>query len=57
MTNLNDAEKKLEKIESVVSQFIEELGKSAIKSLDDVDAKTKTAFMYKILKTLHNKDA
>lgn len=54
---MNDAEKKLEKIESVVSQFIEELGKSAIKSLDDVDAKTKTAFMYKILKTLHNKDA
>lgn len=53
---MSDAEKKLEKIEGVVSDFIQELGKSAVKDLDQIDPETKTLFMYKILKTLHNKD-
>mgnify|MGYP001561249004 CR=1 FL=1 len=53
----SEAEKKLERIEAITVKFIEQLGASAIKSLDDVDPKTKTAFMIGILKTLHNKDA
>lgn len=54
---MSDAEKKLEKIENIVSHFIESLGHSTIKTLDDIDPETKTAFMLEVLKTLHEKNA
>ena len=53
---MSEAEKKIAKIEEIVSDFIEDLKKSTVKSLDDVDPETKTYFMLEVLKTLHNKD-
>lgn len=54
---MSDAEKKIEKIETAVSDFIQALTKSAIRDLDKIDTESKTILIYKILKALHNKDA
>lgn len=53
----SDDSKKLEEIESVTKDFIVALGKSVIKSVDDIPAKDKTTYLIGILKILHNKDA
>ena len=45
----------VECIEDVTVKFIEALGTSAIKNLDNINPTIKVAFMLEVLKTLHDK--
>lgn len=53
---MNKAEANIARIEDITVKFIEFLGESAIKSMDNIKPEVKVAFMLEVLKTLHNKD-